>query len=102
MAPELLQLKSYGTPIDIWALGCLFYELLTGGDSIFSKHKDRDKSFKSQYKTVKYNVQKYENIFKKKSLSMSNSSFIYKMFPNIGTNKSKKCIKIKNIITGFY
>jgi serine/threonine protein kinase len=30
MSPELLESEPHGTPTDIWSLGCLLYELLTG------------------------------------------------------------------------
>merc|ERR1712072_339669 len=30
MAPEMLSSKKYGKPADVWALGCVLYELLTG------------------------------------------------------------------------
>jgi serine/threonine protein kinase len=30
MAPEMLNSSSYGKPADIWGLGCILYELLTG------------------------------------------------------------------------
>ena len=29
-APELLVGDNYGKPVDIWAIGCIFVELLTG------------------------------------------------------------------------
>ena len=31
MAPEMVQIKpQYGTPCDIWALGCVFYQMIEG------------------------------------------------------------------------
>jgi serine/threonine protein kinase len=30
VAPEILQRRSYSTPVDIWGLGCILYELLAG------------------------------------------------------------------------
>merc|ERR1712118_189203 len=30
MSPELLDSKPYGTPNDVWALGCILYEMGTG------------------------------------------------------------------------
>ena len=29
LAPEIIEGKAYGTPVDIWSLGCLLYAMLT-------------------------------------------------------------------------
>jgi serine/threonine protein kinase len=35
-APEiLLGVKVYSTPVDIWSVGCILAELITGGDPLF-------------------------------------------------------------------
>merc|ERR1712070_945478 len=44
-APELLQGR-YGTQVDVWALGCMLYELLTG--HFLFPQKDEDELFEAQ------------------------------------------------------
>lgn len=44
-APELLVIdQQYGTPVDIWAIGCLFAEMKTG-DPIFPGESDIDQLY---------------------------------------------------------
>ncbi|EGR30693.1 protein kinase domain protein [Ichthyophthirius multifiliis] len=35
MAPEFILKKAHGKPVDIWALGCLIYELITGNPPFY-------------------------------------------------------------------
>jgi serine/threonine-protein kinase SRPK3 len=42
-APEIILLGKTGYPVDIWAAGCVFFELLTGR-ILFDPEKDSDKS----------------------------------------------------------
>ena len=39
MAPEILQKKSYGTPVDIWAAGVLFHIILVGEPPFMAETK---------------------------------------------------------------
>lgn len=40
MSPELLQNKEYGFPTDIWAAGCVLYELMTNQHAFTGKSRD--------------------------------------------------------------
>jgi serine/threonine protein kinase len=41
MAPEIILMGKCNEKVDIWALGCLYYELLTKGDILFNPMKDK-------------------------------------------------------------
>lgn len=42
-APELLLgLREYGKPIDIWSVGVVFMEILTGGKNLLARNSERD------------------------------------------------------------
>ena len=38
MSPEIFKNQPYGAKSDVWALGCVLYELATGGDHNFNAH----------------------------------------------------------------
>ena len=43
--PEiLLGVKVYSTPVDIWSVGCIMAELITGGDPLFPGENVRSRS----------------------------------------------------------
>jgi serine/threonine protein kinase len=39
MAPEILQGKAYDHKVDVWSLGAVFYEMLTGFTPFTGKNK---------------------------------------------------------------
>lgn len=55
MAPEVLKGEMYNHKADVWSIGCLFYELLTGFMPFFgTSHTDlRNNLYKGTYKIPK-------------------------------------------------
>ena len=43
MSPEVLERKAYTSKADVWSLGCIFFELLTGQPPFLAINKDRIK-----------------------------------------------------------
>ena len=46
MAPEITRKESYGKPVDIWAVGCLAYNLIAGDYPFYYDGEDKDELFK--------------------------------------------------------
>ena len=42
MAPELLEYKPHNETVDVWALGCIAFELLTSGSYPFGRYVRSD------------------------------------------------------------
>ena len=46
-APEiLLGVKVYSTPVDIWSIGCILAELITGGEPLFPGENVRSRALR--------------------------------------------------------
>ena len=54
MAPEILEGKKYSFAADVWSLGCILYELVTGDSAFFaiSREKLNEKVLKLEYKPL--------------------------------------------------
>ena len=54
MAPEILEGKKYSFAADVWSLGCILYELVTGVSAFFaiSREKLKEKVLKLEYKPL--------------------------------------------------
>jgi serine/threonine protein kinase len=53
MAPEQTMMQPYGKSVDIWAIGIIMYELLTGHHPFWKKGMDKLK-FKQKMEQLKY------------------------------------------------
>jgi len=51
-APEQALGNSYGKPADIWAIGFIIYELVTGKHPLWEKEKDTRRSYKIKLQEV--------------------------------------------------
>jgi len=68
MAPEIIQSKPYGFEVDIWSLGCIIYEMVTG-EKPFSDTNQINAMIKiTQFNTpLQYASEKIKDIFYDKS-----------------------------------
>lgn len=41
LAPEVIETKGHGKPVDWWALGCLIFEMLTGMPAFYADNRDK-------------------------------------------------------------
>lgn len=56
-APELLQEQSkYNNKVDIWAMGCIFYELVTQQTAFRDDYETREWSFSNQEKMIPLDI----------------------------------------------
>mmetsp|Transcript_17736 Transcript_17736/g.29812 ORF Transcript_17736/g.29812 Transcript_17736/m.29812 type:complete len:644 (-) Transcript_17736:30-1961(-) len=58
-APEVI-LREYGKEADLWSVGVLTYQLLTGGSLPFSDMADRTESMEQRFESILHNDLKFE------------------------------------------
>lgn len=56
-APEIIS-QSYGPQVDVWALGCILYEILSGEQAFPVKEGDTETKFYSRLKRGEYEMKK--------------------------------------------
>jgi len=113
-APEIILLGKCSYPVDIWALGCTFYELLTGNllfDPIKDSKHSRDYYHlqliqetcgdfpKNFLKKTKYHKQFFDSNYKLKGYESDDSNRLDRKLNEF--NFDKPCLEaVKQILTG--
>jgi serine/threonine protein kinase len=57
-APEVVN-QAYGPQADVWALGCVLYEMLTGEQAFPARENDTEHKFYSRITRGEYDTSKY-------------------------------------------
>ena len=99
LSPEVIFGLNYNESIDIWALGCLIFELATG-DSLFKVKRDNNFSQNENY-ILKF-IEILGNIPKKIIMQMKNPKIYIDLYEKINKSKNKQKTNIKNILIEKY
>lgn len=68
LAPEIIEQKGYTTPVDVWMLGIIFYEMINGKTPFEPKRLARGEDFlKPLIKNIRYSKPQFTSDFNTKS-----------------------------------
>ena len=99
LSPEIIFGLNYNESIDIWALGCLIFELATG-DSLFKVKRDNNFSQNENY-ILKF-IEILGNIPKKMIMQLKNPKIYIDLYEKINKFKKIERTNIKNILIDKY